>query len=158
MAYKAAAADFEKVYVVRLLPGTDIIQGIEEFAAREGIRQGVILSMLGTLKDGAFRNPRSDTTLPIVQEHEGAAQIDSVSFERPVEIVGGAGNIFPKADKIEAHIHLVVSQDGARPMAGHLFRGSIWTQGEIVIGKLSGIDHVHREHDTETGNWQIEVD
>jgi predicted DNA-binding protein with PD1-like motif len=158
MAYKSAAGAFENVYVLRLLPGTDLIEGIEEFAAKEGITHGVILSMLGTLQSGAFRNPRIDTTLPIVREYEGADQIDSVAFKRPVEIVGGAGNLFPRENKIEAHIHLVVSQDGAKTMAGHLFRGSIWTQAEIFIAKLSGVDHVHRKFEAETGLWQIQAD
>jgi uncharacterized protein len=158
MAYKAASGMVENVYVLRLLPGTDLIEGIEEFAAKEGITHGVILSMLGTLKDGAFRNPRIDTTLPIVREYEGADQIDTYAFERPVEIVGGAGNLFPRGDKIEAHIHLIVSQDGAKTMAGHLFRGSIWTQGEIFIAKLAGVAHVLRRHEADTGLWQIQVD
>lgn len=158
MAYMAAGGSLANVYVLRLLPGTDLIHGIEEFAAQEGITHGVILSMLGTLKDGAFRNPRIDTTLPIVQEYEGAAQIDTFTFERPVEIVGGAGNLFPREGKIEAHIHLIVSQDGAKTMSGHLFRGSIWTQAEIFIAKLSGINHVQRRHEAETGLWQIQVD
>lgn len=158
MAYKAAGGRMEDVYVLRLLPGTDIIHGIEEFAAKEGITHGVILSMLGTLKDGAFRNPRVDTTLPIVREYEGADQIDTYSFDRPVEIVGGAGNLFLREEKIEAHIHLIVSQDGAKTMAGHLFRGSIWTQAEIFIAKLSGINHVHRRFEADTGLWQIQVD
>ncbi|MCF8565034.1 DNA-binding protein [Alicyclobacillus tolerans] len=158
MAYKAAPGSLENIYVVRLLPGTDLIQGIEEFAQREGITHGVILSMLGTLKDGAFRNPRVDTTLPILREYEGADQIDTFPFERPVEIVGGAGNLFPKEDKIEAHIHLVVSKDGAQTMAGHLFRGTIWTQAEIAIAKLSGMQNVYRKYEGDTGLWQIQVE
>ncbi|WP_180955028.1 PPC domain-containing DNA-binding protein [Bacillus sp. V3-13] len=158
MNYMAAGGSVEKVYVLRLKPDTDLIHGIEEFAAKEGITHGVIVSMLGTLKEGAFRNPRVDTTLPIVREYEGADQIDSYAFERPVEIVGGAGNLFPKEDQVEAHIHLIVSQDGAKTMAGHLFRGKIWTQAEIFIAKLSGIDHVVRRHEADTGLWQIQVD
>ena len=154
----AAGGNVEQVYVLRLKPGTDLVHGIEEFAKNEGITHGVILSMLGTLKDGAFRNPRVDTTLPIVREYEGADQIDTYAFERPVEIIGGAGNIIPKEDSIEAHIHLVVSQDGAKTTAGHLWRGSIWTQAEIFIAKLSGLDNVVRRHESDTGLWQIQVD
>ncbi|PLR95908.1 PPC domain-containing DNA-binding protein [Bacillus sp. T33-2] len=158
MNYMAAGGNLEKVYVLRLKPGTDLIHGIEEFAKKEGITHGVILSMLGTLKDGAFRNPRVDTSLPIVREYEGADQIDTYAFERPVEIVGGAGNIIPKEETIEAHIHLICSQDGAKTTAGHLYRGSIWTQAEIFIAKLSGLDNVTRRHEPDTGLWQIQID
>lgn len=156
--YQFTKGAFESVYVVRLLPGTEVVAAVEEFAVREGITQGVILSMLGTLDQGAFRNPRPDTWLPIQREYEGADQIDTQAFERPVEIVGGAGNIFPLGESVMAHIHMLVSFDGARTMAGHLFRGRVWTQGEIVIGKIAGIDQVRRQHEGETGLPQLQLE
>lgn len=157
MAYKAAHGSIQETYLLRLLPGTDLVKGVEEFCKENGITHAVILSMLGTLDQGALRNPHLGTTLPIIREYEGADQIDTFAFDRPVEIVGGAGNVVPKGDSIEAHIHLIVSRDGAQPMAGHLWRGRIWTQAEIFIAKLAGMDHVHRAFETDTGLWQLQV-
>lgn len=155
--HKAAKGAAEEVFLLRLMPGTDLIKGVEEFAREKGITHAVLVSLIGTLDQGAFRNPRIDTTLPIIREYEGADQIDTVAFERPVEIVGGSGNILPKGDSIEAHIHLIVSQDGARTMSGHLFRGRIWTQAEILLVKLSGLDGVTRDFEKDTGLWQIQI-
>ncbi|HHW15469.1 MAG TPA: DNA-binding protein [Firmicutes bacterium] len=155
--YKAAKGAVEQVYLLRLMPGTDLVKGVEEFAQQNGITHAVLVSLIGTLDQGAFRNPRVDTTLPIIREYEGADQIDTVAFERPVEIVGGSGNILPKGDSVEAHIHLIVSQDGARTMGGHLFRGRIWTQAEIVLVALTGLDGVTRDFEKETGLWQIQI-
>ena len=155
--YKAAKGHVAGAYVVRLFPGTDLVKGLEEFARAEGITHAVVVSVIGTLDQGAFRNPRRDTTLPILREYEGADQIDTVRFERPVEIVGGGGNLLPKDGNVEAHLHLVVSQDGARTMAGHLFRGRIWTQAEVVVLSLGGLQGVKRQYEAETGLWQIHI-
>lgn len=155
--HKAAKGAIEEVFVLRLMPGADLVKGVEEFAREKGITHAVLVSLIGTLDQGAFRNPRIDTTLPIIREYEGADQIDTVPFERPMEIVGGSGNILPKGDSIEAHIHLICSQDGARTLGGHLFRGRIWTQAEIVLVKLSGLDGVTRDFEKDTGLWQIQI-
>ena len=52
-----AAGSIKRVVAFRLKPGMDVLKGIEEICKAENIKNGVILSGIGSLDGAAFCNP-----------------------------------------------------------------------------------------------------
>ena len=117
-----------RVFVLRLDQGDMLLESIKELIAKEGIKDAVVISAIGTL-DMCVLHMVTTTGYP-PEEH----------FERwdnePLELVSVDGII---ADG-EPHLHAVVS-DSEKAYAGHLENGCrILYLGEIVIGELESMD------------------
>ncbi len=148
--------ELEEIVIGRLMPGSSLIDGIKDLAIKHEITSGVILSVIGTTEKLTLRNPKPSTILPILDESEDSKQTDTTTIERPLEIITAEGNISLLNNEVNVHIHICCSQDGGRVYAGHLFDATIWSQGEIVLGKLSG-GSLHRKFDEKTGLNQLSV-
>ena len=146
----------EEIVVARLYPGDSLIDGIKNIAQEHGVKTGVILSVIGTTQQLVLRNPKPGLKLPITDETEQSTQTDTYSVERPLEIITAEGIISEKDDQIDVHLHICCSQDGGRAYTGHLFRATVWTQAEVVIGKLKG-SPLRRKFDKITGLYQLDV-
>jgi len=117
-----------RVFVLRLDQGDMLLESIKELIAKEGIKDAVVISAIGTL-DMCVLHMVTTTGYP-PEEH----------FERwdnePLELVSVDGII---ADG-EPHLHAVVS-DSEKAYAGHLENGCrILYLGEVVIGELESMD------------------
>lgn len=117
-----------RVFVLRLDQGDMLLESIKELIAKEGIKDAVVISAIGTL-DMCVLHMVTTTGYP-PEEH----------FERwdnePLELVSVDGII---ADD-EPHLHAVVS-DSEKAYAGHLENGCrILYLGEVVIGELESMD------------------
>lgn len=117
-----------RVFVLRLDQGDMLLESIKELIAKEGIKDAVVISAIGTL-DMCVLHMVTTTGYP-PEEH----------FERwdnePLELVSVDGII---ADG-EPHLHAVIS-DSEKAYAGHLENGCrILYLGEIVIGELESMD------------------
>ncbi len=138
-------------------PGGQLTDSIEEVCRRHGVRTAVIASVIGTVEDLYLRNPRDRTRLPIRQEHEWADDIDTVHLRRKMEILSIQGNVAMLDGELWAHCHGLFSEAGGQVRGGHVFRATIWSQGEIFLQELLDV-RVDREHDAEvTGLPQIRL-
>lgn len=152
-----AIYSLEEVLVARLNPGESLVDEIEKFVREKNVRAGVILSVVGTTRQLVLRNPKPGTTLPLTDETEQSTQTETYIVDRPLEIVTAEGNIFEKDGQIGVHMHICCSQDGGRMYGGHLFRATLWSQAEVVIGKLKG-PTLDRKFDKATGLYQLNID
>ncbi|WBB81668.1 DNA-binding protein [Micromonospora sp. WMMD882] len=151
------AAGNGRIIAASLPPGSQLTDGIEQVCVEHGVETAVILSVIGTIEEIRLRNPRDITTLPIHQEHEFADEIDTVVLRRPMEILSIQGNVMMLEGKLWAHCHGLFSEAGGQVRGGHVFRGTIWSQGEVFIQELSGI-RIDREKEMEiTGLPQIRL-
>jgi predicted DNA-binding protein with PD1-like motif len=146
-----------RIIAVSLAPGEQLTDAIESVCRERGVTTGIIKSAVGTISEVYLRNPRDITTLPIHNEHEFADDIDTVVLQRPMEILSLQGNITTLDGELWAHCHGLFSEAGGNVRGGHIFRATIWSQGEIFIQELRGI-FIDREKDTEvTGLPQIRL-
>jgi len=151
------AAEPGRIIALSLAPGTSLTDAIEQVCEQHGVTTAVIKSAVGTISEVYLRNPRDITTLPIHNEHEFADEIDTVVLQRPMEILSLQGNVTTLDGKLWAHCHGLFSEAGGNVRGGHVFRATIWTQGEIFIQELTGI-HIDRERDLKvTGLAQIQL-
>ncbi|MDG4762770.1 DNA-binding protein [Solwaraspora sp. WMMD406] len=146
-----------RVIAVSLAPGTQLTDAIEQACRDHGVETAVILSVIGTISEVYLRNPRDITTLPIRQEHEFADEIDTVVLQRPMEILSVQGNVCRLDGELWAHCHALFSEAGGNVRGGHVFRATIWSQGEVFLQELADI-RIDREHDEDvTGLPQIQL-
>jgi hypothetical protein len=146
-----------RLIAVSLKPGDQLVTRIEEVCRQWGVQTGVIASAIGTISEVYLRNPRDTTTLPIRQEHEFAPDIDTIVLRRSMEILSVQGNITTLDGQLWAHCHGLFSEAGGNVRGGHIFRATIWSQGEVFIQELEDV-YIDREYDREvTGLPQIHL-
>ncbi len=119
---------FERVVVMRMKFGTDLLADIEKSVAQEKIKNGVILTGIGSVR--GFRvhqvyNRDLPTKNIFTTEPNTPADLDSVSGY----IING-----------KVHAHMVLGT-GDRTIAGHLEPGTeVFTYVIVTVGVLSGVD------------------
>lgn len=146
-----------RLIAASLRPGEQLTTRLEEICAEHEVRTAVIKSVIGTISELYLRNPRDTTTLPIRQEHEFADEIDTVVLQRSMEILSVQGNITTLDGKLWAHCHGLFSEAGGQVRGGHIFRATIWSQGEVFLQEVDEV-FIDRVHDTEvTGLPQIRL-
>ena len=129
-------AGIEAVYRLGLGPGDLLLESIEEFAARHGIRDGAVLTGIGSLSECRIHWPARPEFPP---------QDEFATFRGALEIAAIQGII---ADG-EPHLHLVVVEGGdRRTVGGHMEKGcKVLYLAEITIAKLRGPPLVRRPNE-----------
>lgn len=108
-----------EVLVVRLKPGDDLKDSLELLVSERGVRAGVLLCAVGSLRRAALRFAGSD---------------HANGLEGPFEIVSGTGTLCPAG----LHIHVSLADSEGRVRGGHLLSGcQIYTTAELAVADLS---------------------
>jgi predicted DNA-binding protein with PD1-like motif len=119
----------------RLMPGEDLFVSLEKIAKGHEVARGIILSAIGSLKDVVFRNVKTDVDMPVKLE-------DTSEMEEPgpFELLSLEGNIFPSENGEDPmiHLHVMLGSPSGSVMGGHLFKATVFTTTEIIIGKIVG--------------------
>lgn len=114
---------FQKVMIVRLKNGTDILEGLREAVAKEKIKNAVILAGIGSVTQSSFHLPVTKTFPPKDEMLGGSEVVDVISANGYV--IGG-----------RVHAHVTFS-DKNRAVGGHLEPGSkVYTFIAITLGVL----------------------
>jgi len=121
-----------KVIVGKLRIGVDLLEGIEELARTENIATGIILSGVGALSKGIFRNVK---VIPPNYQMEDKYRI-YLDIEKPLELLSLSGWIATTRDgELNVHAHYSAStviDDELVSLGGHLVKGTI-TSIKIVV-------------------------
>jgi uncharacterized protein len=113
-----SGASSARHWALRLSPGADLRQSIEQFAVKHSLRAAYIGTCAGSLNRASIR---------FAENHE------STVVEGPLEIVSLTGTLSTQG----VHLHVAVSDAHGQTVGGHLSDGSIvHTTAEIVIVEL----------------------
>ncbi len=130
------SSNLQRIVVVRLKNGTDMLAGLKEAVAREHIQNAVILSGFGSVTSYHV-HVVGNTTLPpkdVFTKENG-----------PFDLTGVAGLVM--GGRVHAHITLASTQ---KVVAGHLESGtSVFTFAAISLAVLSDSADLSR-----TDQWQ----
>lgn len=119
---------FGRIFVLRLDQGDMVLESIRKLIQDEGLKDGVVLSGIGTL-DYCVVHMVMTTGYPAVEHFEKWS-------DKPLELSSIEGII---ADG-KPHLHIVVS-DHEKGYTGHLEDGCrVLYLAEIVIAELDGIN------------------
>ncbi len=87
----------------RLMPGEDLFVSLKKIAKDYGIRKGVIISTIGSLKNVVFRNVKTNVEIPVKRE-----DTNEIEEKGPFELLSLEGNLFPSEEDGEPIVHLHV--------------------------------------------------
>ena len=107
---KVMTSEFKRVEIVRMKPGTDMLEGLKAAVKDKGIKNGVILAGIGSVTDYHY-HVVSDKNLPPAEEYPKASV--------PMDLVSVQGYIME--GRIHAHISL---SDENSMVGGHLEPGT----------------------------------
>ena len=124
----------------RLTTGADLKEELRSAVELNGIRAGVLLSVVGSLSRTELRMAGGESTMII---------------DLPTEIVSGTGTFAPGG---AMHVHIAVADKEGRVVGGHLVSGcKIMTTAEIVVGDLSDEWSFERKMDDSTSSLELVV-
>jgi predicted DNA-binding protein with PD1-like motif len=122
----------------RLTPGQDLREEIEKLVKENQVKAGVVLSVVGGIKEGYFRMPDGKTV-----RHLG----------KPLEIVSGTGTI----SQDNCHIHISASDEEGSVVGGHLKPGcTVKETAEVVLLVFDDVVY-KREPDENTGYDELVI-
>ena len=121
-----------RTFILRMERGDYLLESLTELAAKEKIKNAVVVSGIATFDEAKIQMAIS-TDYPL--------RFDVVQLEEPLELASLDGTII----NYEPHIHGVISNT-EKTWAGHLSDGCrILYLGEVVVQELLGGDLVRKE-------------
>jgi uncharacterized protein len=124
----AITGHFDRIVVLRFKYKADVLAGLEEMAKKENIKNGVILSALGSVR-GYQIHQVSNRTFPSQDTFE-------TNPTQPADLVSMNGYVVN--GRIHAHVTLSTPD---RVMAGHLEPGTtVFTFVVVTIGVMNDTD------------------
>ena len=104
------------VYAIRLFPGEDLIQRLQQIAEEQGISAGWIMSAVGSLTEYSIRFANQSQP----DQSRGYFEIASLNG-----IVSNKG----------CHLHITIADTKGHVQGGHVSKGNvIYTTAEIILG------------------------
>jgi len=123
------------VILCRLMPDEDLFTALKRIAKDNGVERGVILSAIGSLKNVGFRNVKTNIDVPVRLENT-----NEMEEAGPFELLSIEGNIFPSENDgdLMIHLHVMLGSPSGNVMGGHLFKATVFTTAEVLIGRIVG--------------------
>lgn len=125
-----------RTFILRLRPGTDLMEGIRTFCVEQGIRSGAITTLLGSLRQIRYVYP-----VPEPKARVGLRYCDPLVMEGPIELLSGAGTIGEMRADGEAvvHLHAAFTDPEGRVFGGHILGGPVAITVEIAIDAFDDV-------------------
>lgn len=144
---ESAEGTLKRIVSVRLAPGDDLLKGMEDACKKHGIKNGVILSGIGSLRSALFFTP---VVLPDTKAGYGYST--PLEMAGPIELISVSGAVCEGSDgKPSLHVHCCFGDSEGNTRAGHLIEGNpVLLTADICIGEYEGI-RVMRSMDDELG-------
>ena len=124
-----------KVIAFRLQPGTDVLLGLTEACNRAGIKNGVIVSGIGSLDGVKYCNP---VELPT---KAGYGYGEVLHLTGPIELIGASGIVCHDDEGVtNLHVHVCLSDRYGTGHGGHLVEGTkVLLTVDVVIAEIEGM-------------------
>lgn len=141
-----ASGSLGKTIAARLLPGTDLMTGIEDLCRENGIRYAQISTCFGSLQKSGYL-----FLIPAPELKLGAGYGELQVKEGPIEFLNGTGFVCQRNGEYELHLHGTICDQRGEVFGGHLVKGEnpVYTV-DLLVTEILGIDLL-RELDEESG-------
>ncbi len=154
------SVDLSEVYFVRFRPGEDIFEALTEVVKEKNIERATILSGIGSLCDVAFRDLKTEITLPV--------NVDKTNLMEeygPFELLTLEGNVVPLVGEFAGlkdgdpviHLHCTLGTAYGGLFGGHLFKATVFTTTELFLAKVKG-SQVKKKQSGVTGLTEMRND
>jgi len=130
-------------YIVKIEPGQKIKESLVEFAKQENIKNGVVVSAVGSVRNAIFRGIKSGAKRPIT-----APRMRQLEIAGPLEMLGLEGNLMmTDNNEVDCHLHIMLGKSSGEVVGGHMFDAEIFASCEIMFTEIlvSGVErHVSK--------------
>jgi predicted DNA-binding protein with PD1-like motif len=119
------SGNIQRIVVVRMKIGVDLLEGIQEVVRRGTINKGIFITGVGALQKAVFRNLRKfPREFPVVDKDRLFLEVN-----QPLELVSLTGHVSPKENgEPNIHVHFSASTvmgDTVATLGGHLVKGTV---------------------------------
>lgn len=151
--FSAAEARQGRLIVGRLLPGSDLIHGLEAVCDQHGVRYAAVLFAYGSLSKASFKR----LTIPTGQQR---AVLTTMQVDKRAEFLAGQGLVCDAGNGgRDTHLHGCISDETGTVVGGHFIPGEnpIYNNLDFTLQELLGVRLVRRfEESTQTVEMEIE--
>ena len=140
-----------KVIAARILPGTDLLTGLETICDENGVKYGAV-NCFGSFSAAGYMY------LVPMDAKVGAGYGDVIKKDGPIEFLSGTGIITQNSGKTELHFHGTMCDKDGVVFGGHIVKGQcpVLTTVDVMIQEADGVEMV-RAYDEETDLTQVFV-
>jgi predicted DNA-binding protein with PD1-like motif len=119
-------------FVLKIRPGEFLADRLRAFARETGVKNAVILSAVGSVKNARLRGIKAGAKLPITEPRMHVHQV-----EGPLELLGLEGNFAPDPHgEVDCHLHALVGKSSGEVIGGHLFDAEVFATCEVMLGEV----------------------
>lgn len=144
---KCVCGKFGKIIPVRLLPGTDLMNGLKKVCEDNGVRHGTLLTAIGSLRKLTIQ-----VLVPNEKVKLGAAYTKPQTIPGPIEILGIQGVILEtETGEVVLHLHGIFCDKDGKTFGGHIVpdENPVLATLDAVISEVTGV-RLTRRYDEET--------
>lgn len=137
-----------RTIVARLLPGTDLVSGIEAVCKAHHVQYGYFASVIGSLQKATYVIAVPDATALL-----GFKYCDPIEQSGPIELICGQGVICQsESGELMIHLHAQVETSDQKAFGGHFSAGGnpVLATVDLVIVEVDGAKMMRR-FDPESG-------
>lgn len=140
------------ICAIRLGKGEDVVEGIKKACIDNGIKNAVIISIIGSLERACYNNTIKDSSNLKTETTGTPLQW----LEGPLEVVSAQGEICHKDDgELAIHIHGTFSDENGNAYGGHMHGGNkVLCTLNVFLGVIDGAE-MGIEWDDEVGLMQF---
>jgi uncharacterized protein len=132
-------------FVIRILPGSNLVEELLNFARAVELRFGVVVTAIGSVRKAQFSDIQMGARLPITENRMPVHEV-----EGPLDLLGLEGNLIPnETGKMDDHLHIIGSKSSGEVVGGHLIEAEVFATCEIVLHEYQ-VEGVERQY-SETG-------
>jgi predicted DNA-binding protein with PD1-like motif len=139
-----------KTIAARLLPDTDLIEGIEAVCKKHDIKHAFV-SCFGSFKKCGYMYlvPNKDAKV-------GAGYGGIIQQDGPIEFLNGTGVVCQKDNEYDTHFHATMCDETGKVFGGHIVKGytPTLTTVDLVIIEILDVEML-RVYDAETDLTQF---
>lgn len=141
-----ASGTFSNPVMIRVLPGHDLIEGIEDVCNHLRVTSGAITCCIGSLQKASLM------FLVPSQNKVGAAYNDPQTIPGPLQIASAQGVIGQDQGAVFIHMHGLLVDKTGKVHGGHLIKGEtpVLITSDIVLLGVEGAQ-LRRAYDPQTG-------
>jgi hypothetical protein len=151
--FHSVEASAGRILVGRLLPGTDLITGLEAVCDRHGVEYASVNFAYGSLSSAGFK------TLQILSQDDPRPRLELLRVDRRVEFLGGQGLVCKGPDgKRATHLHGCVADESGRVLGGHFepALNPVYNNMDFTLQELHDVE-LTRQADEETDTVEMTV-
>lgn len=139
-----------KVIAARLLPGTDLIEGIEAVCEKNDVKYAYVSCF------GSFSQVGYMYLVPKAEAKIGAGYGEVMRCEGPIEFLNGTGVVCQNTGKSDIHFHATMCDKTGKVFGGHIVKGSTptLTTVDFIIMEITDVEML-RSFDEETALTQF---